>query len=61
MNQSRCKHDDYFTCPYPDCIAGVTHLKGEELPREYDGKKGGYTPKQGYRQPYCCKGLREDH
>lgn len=61
MNQSRCKHDDCFTCPYPDCIAGVTHLKGEELPREYDRKKGGYTPKQGYRQPYCYMGLREDH
>lgn len=61
MNQSRCKHDDCFICPYPDCIAGSAHLKDEELPREYDGKKGGYTPKQGYRQPYCCMGLREDH
>lgn len=60
MSQSRCKHDDCFTCPYPDCIAGSAHLKGEELPREYDGKKGGYTPKQGYQQPYSHKGLTDE-
>lgn len=55
MKQNRCKHDDCFTCPYPDCIAGVSHLKGKMTPKEYDGKKGGYTPKQGYKQPYCYK------
>lgn len=53
---NRCQHKDCFTCPYPDCIAGSKHLRGDITPKEYDGKKNGYMPKQGYKQPFCCKG-----
>ena len=56
---NRCQHKDCFTCPYPDCIAGYKHLRGDITPKEYDGKKNEYMPKQGYKQPFCCKGLKE--
>lgn len=33
-----CKHDDCFTCPYPDCIASEKQLLGKKDNSEYLNK-----------------------
>ena len=56
---ARCKHNDCFTCPYPDCIAGTSDMRSIPKPKQYDGKKGKCTAKQARLVKFQHKGLKE--
>ena len=50
----KCKHDDCFTCPYPDCISDIapkgTRKKRQKLTKEEAKRRKSEYNKKYYRK-----------